>query len=177
MQVEERAIETVIPWELNPRNNDKAVNAVAHSIQSFGFQQPIVVDESGTVIVGHTRLKAASQLGLKTVPVVVAVGLTPKQANAYRLADNKTGELAEWNMEQLESILNELALETDFNMADFGFELPVEFTFSADETKPEPEKEIPVLYQVVIECNSETDQQEIYNEMTSRNLKCRLLFL
>ena len=81
----------------NPRKNDHAVPAVAASIKEFGFRQPIVVDEAGVIIVGSTRLKAAQKLGLKKAPVHVAKGLSPAQVKAYRLADNKTAELADWD--------------------------------------------------------------------------------
>ena len=94
-------ISEIHPYDKNPRNNDDAVAAVARSIQEFGWQQPIVVDQNMVIIVGHTRLKAAISLGLTEVPVAVADHLTPEQVQAYRIADNKTSELAEWNYELL----------------------------------------------------------------------------
>lgn len=127
MKVKEVPVSEVLPYHGNPRNNDDAVEAVAASIREFGWQQPIVVDADMTVIVGHTRLKAAQRLGLATVPVHVASELTPEQVAAYRLADNKVGELATWDM-------NALALELDglscFDMGQFGFdELPTSDLF------------------------------------------------
>lgn len=119
MQVTMRKISDVKPYDKNPRRNDGAVDAVAASIREFGFQQPLVVDKDGVLIVGHTRLKAAKKLGLKEVPVVVADGLSPEQVKAYRLADNKTGELAGWEMGLLEE---ELAGLCNFDMEQFGFE-------------------------------------------------------
>ena len=86
-------ISEIYPYDKNPRNNDDAVASVARSIQEFGWQQPIVVDQNMVIIVGHTRLKAAISLGLTEVPVVVADHLTPEQVQAYRIADNKTSEL------------------------------------------------------------------------------------
>ena len=86
MKVEHRPIEGIKPYEGNPRRNEAAVDAVAESIRQFGFRQPIVVDEDGVIVVGHTRYKAAFKLGLKTVPVHVAEGLTPEQLRAYRLS-------------------------------------------------------------------------------------------
>src|SRR4029077_3846584 len=83
------------------RANDHAVAAVAASIREFGFRQPIVVDEHGVIIVGDTRYKAALKLGLKAVPVHVATDLTPAQIKAYRIADNKTAELADWDHDRL----------------------------------------------------------------------------
>src|ERR1700694_117908 len=108
MHVELRDIATIQPYPDNPRLNSAAVDAVAASIQAFGFRQPIVVDEQGVIIVGHTRYKAALKLGLKEVPVHVAVGLTPAQARAYRLADNQTATLSTWNEELLALELIEL---------------------------------------------------------------------
>jgi ParB/RepB/Spo0J family partition protein len=90
-------IDDVKPYERNPRLNDEAVDAVAASIREFGFRQPIVVDREGVIVVGHTRWRAAKKLGLAQVPVHVATDLTPEQIRAYRIADNKTNELAEWN--------------------------------------------------------------------------------
>src|ERR1700719_4496561 len=97
MHVEMRPIASIRPYENNPRHNDPAVDAVAASIREFGFRQPIVVDEANVIIVGHTRYKAAVQLGLETVPVHVAVGLTPAQAKAYRIADNQSASLSHWD--------------------------------------------------------------------------------
>ena len=97
MHVEMRNIDDIKPYPNNPRHNDEAVAAVAASIQTFGFRQPLVLDEEGMIIVGDTRLKAAKKLGLAVVPVHVAVGLTPAQCKAYRIADNKSAELADWD--------------------------------------------------------------------------------
>ena len=97
MQVQTWKIEDVHPYHNNPRNNAAAVKPVANSIKEFGWQQPIVVDKQGTIIVGHTRYKAAKQLKLKEVPVVVADNLTEEQVKAYRIADNSTGEVAAWD--------------------------------------------------------------------------------
>jgi len=108
MKVEQLEIERVKPYDKNPRRNDKAVEAVAKSIREFGFRQPIVVDKDGVIVVGHTRYKAALKLGLATVPVHVAADLTPQQARAYRLADNRTAETAEWDVDLLPIELGEL---------------------------------------------------------------------
>src|SRR5689334_19414465 len=108
MHIELWTIERVRPYANNPRCNDAAVDAVANSIATFGWRQPIVVDPEGVIVVGHTRWKAAQKLGLTEVPVHVATDLTPEQIRAYRLADNKTGELAEWNLELLPLELAEL---------------------------------------------------------------------
>jgi hypothetical protein len=96
-----RDIDSIRPYERNPRYNDNAIDAVAASLKEFGFRQPIVVDTEGVIIVGHARHKAALKLGLAKIPVHVAADLTPEQIKAYRIADNKTNELSEWNMEIL----------------------------------------------------------------------------
>jgi ParB-like chromosome segregation protein Spo0J len=108
MNIEQWQIGRVKPYDRNPRRNDKAVEAVAKSIQEFGFRQPIVVDAGGVIVVGHARYKAALRLGLMTLPVHVAADLTPQQARAYRLADNRTNETAEWDIDLLPIELGEL---------------------------------------------------------------------
>lgn len=118
MQIIIKGISEIQPYENNPRNNDSAVDAVAASIREFGWQQPIVVDKDGVIIAGHTRYKAAKKLKLKEVPVVVADNLTDEQVMAYRLADNKTGELAGWDFSALEE---ELAGLAQIDMQQFGF--------------------------------------------------------
>ncbi len=109
----------LVPYYNNPRHNQDAVGPVAESIKAFGFKVPIVVDENLEVITGHTRLKAAKQLGLDKVPVIVAGDLDEDQVRAYRLADNKVAELASWDDEKL---LDELAEISNLDMSLFGFE-------------------------------------------------------
>lgn len=108
MQTEMRKTGTVKPYDKNPRLNDGAVTAVAESIKAYGFNSPIIVDKDGVIICGHTRWKAAQQLGLEEVPVIVASHLTKKQAKAYRIADNKTSDLSIWDnkllLEELEDL-------------------------------------------------------------------------
>jgi len=121
MKIELRPLAEIKPYEKNPRLNDQAVEAVARSIREFGFRQPIVVDAEGVIVVGHTRWKAATQLGLERVPVHVALELTPEQARAYRIADNATADLAEWNLELLPAELAELQ-ELDVDLSLLGFD-------------------------------------------------------
>jgi DNA modification methylase len=123
MNVEVRGIETIRPYEQNPRLNDQAVEAVAKSLREFGFRQPIVVDAEGVIICGHTRWKAAQKLGLKQVPVHVATDLTPAQVKAYRLADNQTASLADWNYDLLPLELKDLqGLNFDLDLLGFSAE-------------------------------------------------------
>jgi DNA modification methylase len=108
MSVELRPLDAVRPYANNPRQNDDAVEAVAESIRRFGFRQPIVVDADGVIVAGHTRYRAAQRLGLATVPVHVATDLTADEVRAYRLADNKTAELASWDTSMLSIELDAL---------------------------------------------------------------------
>jgi ParB-like chromosome segregation protein Spo0J len=122
MKVEQIKIEEILPYDQNPRDNSAAVEKVADSIKEFGWQQPIVVDEEKIILAGHTRHLAALSMGLKEVPVLIAKGLTEAQKKAYRIVDNKTSELAEWDKELLKSEF--LALqELDFDLNLTGFDL------------------------------------------------------
>lgn len=121
MEITSMKLSDVRPYEKNPRFNDDAVETVAKSIQEFGFRQPVVVDENFVIIVGHTRYKAAQRLGLAEIPVHVAKDLTPEQIQAYRIADNKTAELAEWNYDLLPLELRELQ-DADFDLSLLGFD-------------------------------------------------------
>ena len=119
-KTELRTLDTIQPYDRNPRLNDNAVAAVAESLRQFGFRQPIVIDPAGVIICGHTRWKAAQELGLTKVPVHIATDLTDEQIRAYRIADNKTGELAEWDFEILPIEIEELQ-GGEMDMSDFGF--------------------------------------------------------
>lgn len=111
----------MIPYANNPRNNDIAVEPLKNSIKEFGFKVPIIVDKDGEIVAGHTRLKAAKELKLEEVPCIIADDLTPEQVKAFRLADNKVGELAEWDFDLLDLELEELE-NVNFDMEGFGFE-------------------------------------------------------
>lgn len=168
MKVENWNIDDVIPYENNPRRNDEAVEYVANSIKEFGWQQPIVVDKEGVVIVGHTRLKAAHELGLKEVPVHVAEGLTEDQAKAYRLADNKTGELAIWDFPKLNMELEDIDW-LDMNMEDFGFSTLSFIDSHIDDTDTELERydeyaqeaDADTNFNLIISCANEEEKTAI----------------
>lgn len=123
MRIELRTLDDIKPYEKNPRINDGAVAAVARSISEFGFRQPIVVDKSGIIVVGHTRWKAAKMLGLTKVPVHVAKDLSAAKAKAYRLADNQTATLAEWDFDLLPIELSDLrGMDVDLDLLGFSCE-------------------------------------------------------
>lgn len=118
MNIKTIKIEELKPYANNPRFNDDAVEYVANSIKEFGFKVPIIVDKNNVIVAGHTRYKASLELGLKEVPCIVADDLNEEQIKAFRLADNKVSEKAEWNFELLDEELNDL----DLNMDEFGFD-------------------------------------------------------
>lgn len=121
MEVTERPLADVRPYDRNPRNNDEAVAGVARSIKEFGFRQPIVVDADGVIVIGHTRYKAAQLLELETVPVHVASGLSAEQVTALRIADNSTGEAATWDLDLLPIELESLRA-ADYDLAETGLD-------------------------------------------------------
>ncbi|WP_292017420.1 MULTISPECIES: ParB N-terminal domain-containing protein [unclassified Megasphaera] len=120
MQVIEKQVAELIPYENNPRHNEDAVKFVASSIQQFGFKVPIVISPDNVIIAGHTRVMAAKELGMDTVPCVIADDLTEEQMKAFRLADNKVTEASGWDWDKLEQELDDL---TDFDMGAFGFDV------------------------------------------------------
>lgn len=119
MTIHYLCVDEIKEYENNPRHNESAVDAVAASINTFGFKVPIVIDKENVIIAGHTRVLAAQKLGLEKVPCIVADDLTPEQVKAFRLADNKTGELAEWDFNALAKEIAEL--ET-IDVSQFGFD-------------------------------------------------------
>ena len=168
METITKKVSELIPYINNPRNNDDAVDAVASSIKNFGFKVPIVVDSNNEIINGHTRLKAAKKIGLETVPVIVADDLTPEQIKAFRLADNKVGEIATWNDEMLAIELGELD-EIEFDMTEFGFEIEEEKEAIEDEDfdatpSEEPTSKLGDIYQLGrhrLMCGSSIDKKSV----------------
>lgn len=155
MQIIEKKLAELKEYANNPRNNDGAVDAVAESIKQFGFKVPIIIDKDGVIIAGHTRRKAAKKLGLDVVPCVVADDLNEDQIKAFRLADNKTGDLALWDFEKLEEELAELA---EMDMSVFGFDIDIEDEFDESDLDDDATKENVI---VSINCNNVNDYEEI----------------
>lgn len=173
MKVVAKSIDDIKPYENNPRDNDDAVDAVANSIKEFGWQQPIVVDKDMVIIVGHTRYKAAKKLGMDKVPVVVASKLTPEQVKAYRLADNKTNELAAWDDELLE---DELVGIDDIDMADFGFDdFDKEANDEADVDSLDLSDNVEEKFQLKVECQDEKSLADLYDRLQKESYTCNIL--
>ena len=122
MKIEIINTEKLIPYENNARMHDNAIEAIKNSIAQFGFKQPIVVDSEMVIIIGHGRLKAAKELGINEVPVHIASNLTPEQAQALRIVDNKTSELSEWDFQRLIIDIEELTSSNEIDLTTLGFD-------------------------------------------------------
>lgn len=168
MQIIEKSIESIIPYDKNPRFNDEAVKYVAESIKQFGFKVPIIIGQDNVIVAGHTRLKAAKELGYKTVPCIVADDLTPEQIKAFRLADNKVAEKAEWDFDLLGDELDDIL---NIDMESFGFDFEIEEEeqevqeddYEAELPK-EPKAKYGDIYQLGnhrLMCGDSTDKQNI----------------
>jgi DNA modification methylase len=164
-----KSVSTLQEYENNPRNNDEAIKAVANSIREFGFKVPIVITSDNVIIAGHTRLKASVSLGLEEVPCIIADDLNDEQIKAFRLADNKTAELATWDLSKLEDELAHL----DMDMLQFGFEemeelLPdnaADDDFDVDDEIPEvPFSQPGDIYELGphrLMCGDSTDSEQV----------------
>ena len=147
---------------------DRIVEAIN---RQFGFLVPIVIDKSDTIVAGHTRYKAATSLGLAEVPTVDAGKLTDKQIAAFRLADNKTAELADWDFDKLKAELDELA---DFDMSLFGFD---DLTFPEEEEHSLKEGIYKEKFSVVVDCTDEEQQKTVYELLTGNGYTPRIVSL
>lgn len=172
MEFVDKKLSEITPYKNNPRNNDEAVGPVAESIKEFGFKVPIVIDKNGEIVNGHTRYKAAKKLGLETVPVIVADDLSDEQIKAFRLADNKVGEIAVWDLDLLNEELNDIL---DLDMSAFGFDLETD-----DENKEDLDtgfEEIEDDSVLIVEAENEDELEKLYDEFIERGLKCRVSIL
>jgi DNA modification methylase len=167
----------LIPYANNPRKNDAAVDKVAESIREFGFKNPIIVDGNNEIIAGHTRLKAAEKLGMEEVPTIKAEDLTPEQVKAFRIADNKTHEFAEWDMDLLREELDGVNLFTGFDEDELR-EILDNVKFSEveeddfDPTPPEePKSKLGDIYQLGrhrLMCGDSTDRAAVERLMDGK---------
>ena len=139
LKITYRKVEELVPYAKNPRKNKEAVDYVARSIKEFGFKNPIIIDKDDTIVAGHTRLLAAKKLKMEEVPCITADDLTEEQIKAFRLADNKTGEFADWDDDLLGQ---ELAQIFNIDMESFGF-FANDDEDATGESEPKEEGEIP----------------------------------
>lgn len=171
MKIIEKSIQELKAYENNPRNNDNAVEAVANSIREFGFKVPVIIDSSGVIVAGHTRVRAAEMLGQKTIPCVIADDLTQEQIKAFRIADNKTAELAAWDMAKLEQELQEI---TNIDMSAFGFTDEQEEEAEKDTTYTDkvqiPQYEITGEQVTLADCLKEEKANELAEEIQQANI-------
>lgn len=172
MEIIYKPVSDLIPYENNPRKNDDAVDYVANSIKEFGFKVPIIVSSDNVIVTGHTRLKAAIKLGLTEVPVIVADDLTEEQINAFRLADNKVAEVAEWDDARLLLELDGL----DFDMSAFGFDLG-DVEMPDEEYVPQADNGFNYVeqYGVIAICKDEAEQEQVYNRLVGEGFNCRVV--
>lgn len=180
MNIVEKKLTEIKPYEKNPRRNDDAVKYVAESISQFGFKVPIVIDAEGVIVAGHTRYKAAKKLKLQTVPCIVADDLNEEQIKAFRLADNKVAEQAEWDFDLLSEELDGIF---DIDMELFGFEFDideetevVEDDFDV-EPPAEPKAKLGDIYQLGrhrLMCGDSTDKATV--ELLMNGNKADMVF-
>ncbi len=168
MEIIMKRVEELTPYERNPRRNDEAVKFVKASIEQFGFKVPIVIDADGVIVAGHTRLKAAKELGMEEVPCIVADDLNEEQVKAFRLADNMTASKSEWDIELLNTEL--LDLEANFDMADFGFELNA----PTGEIKEREEAVFNESISVLVNCDTEGEAQALFDRLTEEGYTCQV---
>ena len=179
-KIELVSIDKIKPYENNPRNNEKAVDGVANSIKEFGFKVPIVVDEEYVIVTGHTRYLASKKLNLKEVPVIVLKGLTKEQIQKYRIADNKVGELADWD---LQALGDEIAELKDVDFGDYGFN-EIELMILTEDIEPEEfdkeeiekyseraDKDILKVRKCIIKYDNEQEKKELKQLFNIQNLK------
>lgn len=142
MEIITKKIGEIIPYKNNPRKNDDAVEYVANSIKEFGFKVPVIIDKNNIIVAGHTRVKAAERLGIEEIPCIMADDLTDEQIKAFRLADNKVGEIAGWDFELLDMEL----IDIDLDMSNFGFitydDSDIDDLFEEQEEKRKEKKQI-----------------------------------
>jgi len=156
MKVVIKKISEIKEYEGNPRINKEAIEPVAQSIKAFGWQQPIVIDKNDVIVCGHTRYRAAIKLKMETVPCVIADNLTDDEIKAYRIADNKTSEFADWDFSKLQIELDAI----DLDMSVFG-----EFDFSDTHDTNDAPKEFAYneKFGVVIDCVNESEQRAVFD--------------
>lgn len=183
MQIENRTLSNIKPYKNNPRRSVKTIAKIVTSIKEFGFKQPLVLDKEGVIIVGHSRYLAAKELGLETVPCVIAKELTPQQIRAYRIADNRIAQDGEWDTDLLAIELSEIN-NSDFDFTKTGFtqaELeslildPIAGTQSLTSITEDSQKvQDPEFYEASV--SAHTDEEYVNLNFTMRHIDRKLVF-
>lgn len=167
MQLKTVNIKDIHPYANNPRKNDEAVEAVKKSIEQCEYVAPIVLDENNIILAGHTRFKALKELGYTDVECIVKEGLSEEQKRKYRLLDNKTGELAQWDFD---------ALADELDGMDFG-DLDLDWGINIDDDKEDFEQnevKINESISVIIECQNDEEAECVFNKLTKEGYRCRV---
>ena len=120
LKIEYVDINSIKPYKKNPRKNEEAIPYVMESIKQFGFKNPVILDKDNVIVAGHTRIESAKRLGITEIPCIYADDLTDEQIRAFRLADNKVAEIAEWDIDLLDTELDDIL---NIDMTDFGFDI------------------------------------------------------
>lgn len=180
LKIEYVDIDSIKPYENNPRNNDEAVEYVKKSIKEFGFKVPMVIDKNNVIVAGHTRYRASLELGIEEIPCIIADDLTEEQIKAFRLADNKVSEYAKWDDELLNIELQDI----DIDMSDFGFDIDLDTKQETEiiedevpEVPEEPKAKLGDIYQLGkhrLMCGSALVKEDV--EKLLDNNKCELTF-
>ena len=155
----------------NPRKNDDAVDTVAKSIQEFGFKNPLIIDSNDVVWCGNTRLKASRKLGLEEVPCIVADDLTEEQIRKLALIDNKSSEIAEWDLDLLQDEL------LDLDLSEFGLDWQIEDVQEKEIERADISDTIKEQFQVIVDCENEEQTEELYNKLFEEGYSCRISIL
>jgi ParB-like chromosome segregation protein Spo0J len=175
MKIQEMEIEKLIPYARNSRtHSDEQVAQLAASIREFGWTNPILIDGENGIIAGHGRLAAARKLGLKKIPVIELSHLSPTQKKALIIADNKLALNAGWDNDLLALEFEELELE-GFDLQLLGFDkIELGKLFDNEEDKPLKEESYNEVFNVIVECKDEGEQEKIFNRLDSEGYKCRV---
>lgn len=164
-----KKISELKPYNKNPRNNDEAVEYVANSIKEFGFKVPIIVDKDNIIIAGHTRYLACKKLNINEAPCIVADDLNEEQVKAFRLADNKVGEIATWDFGLLNEELNDILT---IDMSNFDFNLNFDDDKNIERT--DLSDKIFEKYEIIIKCKDEVDLEQKYNKLQEEGYECTI---
>lgn len=166
MELKTINLNDIKPYEKNARKNDQAVDAVMKSIEQCEYIAPIILDENNVILAGHTRYKALKKLGYKEAECVIKEGLTEEQKKKYRLLDNKTNELADWDMDLLSEELEGL---------DFG-DLDLDWGFDEDGEQITERKNVDIneSISIIIDCSNEEEAEQIFESLTMEGYECRI---